>query len=374
MAPAHPPALAEPATGIPIRHYRPELDVVRFFAFFTVFLHHSLDRKSDNPLAPVPDWQIAIANACGFGLCLFFVLSAFLISDLLMKERLKNGKIDIAAFYQRRIRRIWPLYILGLVIGIFVGYYNHHPETWRFVAYFFLAGNWYCSRYGWSGNAMVPLWTISIEEQFYLLWPTVAARASRRTMFAICGALIVIANAFLFYYGRTHADLDVVVWSNSFVQFEMFAAGILVSLWLHQHLPRWRWPLRTLLFLLWPACWFSAVYFFHAKEYGRATSAPALIAGYALAAIGSSALLLALIGIPARFVPRWIAYLGRISYGLYVFHLLAAMFVFGLIVRMHLHISRGLYDLLSIAVTIAIAAVSYKYFETPFLRKRPVRI
>jgi peptidoglycan/LPS O-acetylase OafA/YrhL len=221
---------------------------------------------------------------------------------------------------------------------------------------------------------MVPLWTISIEEQFYLLWPTVAARASRRTMFAICAALIVIANAFLFYYGHTHADLDVVVWCNSFVQFEMFAAGILISLYFHQHLPRWRWPLRTLLFLLWPACWFSGVYFFHAKQFGFATSGAALMAGYALAAIGSSALLLALMGIPARFVPRWIAYLGRISYGLYVFHLLAGMFVFGLLVRLRIHISVPMFDLLALTFTIAIAALSYKYFETPFLRKRPVRI
>jgi peptidoglycan/LPS O-acetylase OafA/YrhL len=385
MAELRPHHYAEPATGVPIRHYRPELDVVRFLAFFSVFLHHTLflnHKMLRDPVGPSVKfpWGPALANACGFGLSLFFVLSAFLISDLLMRERAKNGDVDIPAFFQRRIRRIWPLYLLGLGLGQLWSIAAHAPAGARFLVYFFLAGNWYCVFHGWGPNPMTILWSISIEEQFYLLWPAVARYATRRTMYLVCFALLVIANGCLYHFGAIHADLEVRVWANSFVQFEMFAAGILIALVLRQRLPKFHWAVRLLLLLAWPLLWFSAVYFFHAKELGPAVSSSSVILGYALAAIGSASLLLGLLGIRASVVPRPLAYLGRISYGLYVFHMLAKQFVrIGFLAASRHLASHGethqlIQTILALALTIAMAAVSYQFFEVPFLRRRPARV
>jgi peptidoglycan/LPS O-acetylase OafA/YrhL len=94
------PAL-EPA---PNRFYLPELDSLRFFAFLGVFIAHVSPISSLRPLYALPIF------AAGFGVDLFFTLSAFLITELLMREKERFGSLNVGAFYTRRILRIWPLY------------------------------------------------------------------------------------------------------------------------------------------------------------------------------------------------------------------------------------------------------------------------
>jgi len=137
------------------RLYRPELDAVRFIAFLCVFFHHCVP---SNILGPhFVRVLVAVNFTGGFGLCLFFILSAFLIADLLMRERQKTSTVDVVAFFKRRILRIWPLYILGLLIGTAAAFWLHEPVGLRFLAYFFLLGNWYCFLYGWIANPMTHL-------------------------------------------------------------------------------------------------------------------------------------------------------------------------------------------------------------------------
>jgi peptidoglycan/LPS O-acetylase OafA/YrhL len=84
------------------RFYRPELDVVRLIAFLSVFLHHSAPRIEAGHKSII----VSVVNAAGFGLCLFFVLSAFLITTLLLREYESTGDIHLAQFYKRRALRI----------------------------------------------------------------------------------------------------------------------------------------------------------------------------------------------------------------------------------------------------------------------------
>jgi len=97
---------------------------------------------------------------------------------LLFRESDAMGTIHLKAFYMRRILRIWPLYFLvffGLVVlGQFIRYAGPlDPMSW--VAFTFFAGNWYICSHGWiQAYPVNPLWSVSVEEQFYIVIPIIA--------------------------------------------------------------------------------------------------------------------------------------------------------------------------------------------------------
>ncbi len=357
------------------RFYRPELDVIRFVAFFGVFFHHAgfFYRPS---FAKSPLFE-ALLDVSVNGLQLFFVLSAFLISDLLMREREANGHIDVKAFYRRRILRIWPLFILGLLMGVGYDHFVMHTDSLRFLAFFLLMGGWYCRRYGTSGNPSNVLWSITVEEQFYLFYPALARKFSRRMIALFCFVLIVIANGLLYYYGQINS-ISIVSWYDSFVQFEMFAAGILLALLLKQKIPNWTPWVRVLLLLAWPLSWFITIAYSYLFPNVSGTSSGMLIARYALTALGCAAFLLGMLGINRKFLPGWMVYSGRISYGLYVFHeygmrLSSYIFNWHRIIS-DKHVNYVCWWLCSLAFTFILAAISYRFFESPFLKLKPERI
>src|SRR5258706_246045 len=106
---APPPSAVEKSS-----FYRPELDVLRFFAFFAVFLFHFSHPADFYVEHGVPRWMATAGNslmhAGVFGVDLFFVLSAYLITELLLREKSEFGTLDVRAFYLRRMLRTWLLY------------------------------------------------------------------------------------------------------------------------------------------------------------------------------------------------------------------------------------------------------------------------
>jgi len=360
------------------RYYRPELDVVRFLAFLLVFLHHALpggpDPRSRANLKAFGPILYAIANAGRFGLSLFFTLSAFLIFELLLRERQAVGTVVVKQFYLRRILRIWPLYYLGLALGVLVVFLpGGNRADLPVIGWFALfLGAWHSSLFGWLKNPASPLWSISVEEQFYVLAPWVAKYFNRKSLYAFCLALIAFSNAWLYYFGKTSAS-DYRVWADSFVQFQCFAAGILVCLFLRGGVPRLAvWQRLMLLAAGW-AGWFFAAYALHSRFFQDANPGSwDLIAAYALGAAGSVLILVAALGVNPRFLPRWAVYCGRISFGLYVYH----DFCLDLMDKLMPHVASMkslLYPLkgaLSLGLIFAVAAISYRYFETPFLKMK----
>ena len=330
--------------------YKPQLHVVRFIAFLAVFGHHVLPRTgSHHKLVETA------ANAMGFGLSLFFVLSAYLITLLLLRERDVTGSIHLLPFYKRRILRIWPLYLLGIGIGIVRALIHGvflEQKTW-FIAALLLSGNLV-----YPGTILMShLWSISIEEQFYLFFPSACRSFGRRGIFLFAVFLIAIANGSLIHFAHVHADLDVHVWFNSFVQSEMFAAGILLAL-TETHLPRWRTLTSASAAAGCVGLWLTAAGAFHLKTMGaNATSATGLCAGYALVALACCVFIVAVQGLPS---PAPLVYSGKISYGLYVFHIPAIAIVTS---RVPFYLGA----VLSLVVAYGIASLSYRYFETPFL-------
>lgn len=358
------------------RFYRPELDVVRFLAFLFVFLTHSLPAKSDISNERLTHGLQHILLGCQrisvYGLSLFFTLSAYLICELLIRERDANGTILVKRFYIRRILRIWPLYFAGLAIGMVIALVlGGRQVTFAWTAWaVVLLGNWFVIFQGLPGNVMFPLWSISVEEQFYLFAPWIVKALNRKALSVFSIAIIAFANFQLFFLGHIHAP-DHVIWYNSFVQFENFSAGILLCLLLRGLSPNksaWR---RVSLLVVWAFCWYVSSYVLDIHTGSElAPGCWSLIGGYFLVALGCCFLLAAFLDLDKRFLPRWAIYLGRISYGLYVFHMLALHIIDRIVPHGHLS---GFAEIplrlgSAMGLTILIASLSYRYFETPFLQ------
>jgi peptidoglycan/LPS O-acetylase OafA/YrhL len=190
------------------RFYYPELDALRFSAFLLIFLRHTVPHRMGDYAGNFPvgiaEVLVSATNMLGCGLPLFFFLSAFLITELLAREKLKTDTVKIRDFYVRRSLRIWPLYFLGIFIGVavaiaakFSGTSADYGTSRMLVMYLALSGNWYFARgaTAWSSNPMTPLWSISVEEQFYLFWPAVIRFAPDRALFGVCGVMAAVAIA-----------------------------------------------------------------------------------------------------------------------------------------------------------------------------------
>ena len=371
------------------RCYRSELGAVRFFAFLLVFVDHTLPSARDprvmHLLRGYSRAFDAIGDVTGFGLSLFFALSAFLICELLLREREMIGTVKVGQFYIRRILRIWPLYYLGLALGLAVAFMpgGAPTEVVKLGWFAVFMGAWICAIHGMLTNPANVLWSISVEEQFYLFAPWIVRYFNRKSLYGFCLALILVANAWLFYLGRVAASFPS-VWCNSFVEFECFAAGILLCFVLRSRLPRIAIWQRIALLVLAFSCWFYACYGIQAFFGGTGAHNPGswpLIFGWALDAVGCVLTLVAFLGVSPSLLPRWIVHLGRIPYGLYVYHGFAIYLTDRLIVRqLALHknalISSNVGPIYilnlghTFGLTVLLAELSYRYFETPFLKMK----
>jgi peptidoglycan/LPS O-acetylase OafA/YrhL len=358
------------------RFYRPELDVLRFVAFLLVFLAHTVPDSEDPRLAPLlKDFVLpfdVLQGAFCYGLSLFFTLSAFLICELLLREREITGTVKITQFYIRRILRIWPLYYLGLALGSAVAFLpGGHPTDLAMFGWFAIfMGAWYSAFHGAILNPIAPLWSVSVEEQFYLFAPWVTKFFNRKSLYGFCVALILLANSRLCYLVKASAT-DSRIWTDTYVQFECFAAGILLCMVLRGRLPGIAvWQRSILLATSW-SCWLFASYCAQAPS--KSLANPPFwpyFSEYTLAALGSALFIVAVLGMNPKRLPAWAIYCGRISFGLYVFHEFA-IYISRSICEHTLALSSLAYcmeAILAVGLTFLMAALSYRYFETPFLK------
>ena len=272
------------------RYYRPELDVLRLIAFLFVFLVHRMDFLPIDPAKHF--WLYNFCLLGDFGVPVFFLLSAFLITELLLRENDQTGTIHVKAFYMRRILRIWPLYsavFFGLVLlaRFLHGAGPRAPGSW--LAFTFFAGNWYISSYGWIPAYPVnPLWSISVEEQFYIAIPLLALYVGRRGLKAVSVFLLAIAYVLVINYARHPKHGFSSQWTNSFVQFQFFSAGTLLSLslYLNGHLPRWHGPVRIAAAVAAVGCWLVASMVFGVQADTPHSTALGAPIGWALLLVG----------------------------------------------------------------------------------------
>jgi peptidoglycan/LPS O-acetylase OafA/YrhL len=348
--------------------YRPELDALRFFAFLSVFLFHSMYHPATYFTdRHVPVWLSRIASAItdagGRGVDLFFVLSAYLITELLLREKAQVGSLDVKSFYLRRILRIWPLYYSFVILAAVIPFLNpRHAFTIRYVIPFMLlAGNWGTIAFGPTGSVAEPLWSASVEEQFYLIWAPIVAKLSNRQISMAAGVMIVVANAARVVEILRHAT-GWQIWANTFTHLDAMAGGILVAVLLHGGVPRISQSARMAIIAG------AAVAVVGANYLGGDAdlSVIAVLIGYPVVALSCTIILVGVLGMQIRISA--LRYLGKISYGLYVYHL-TCIRASDMLLPLRWGVAGvGIRLALALGLTIAVSAFSYRFFEAPFLK------
>ncbi len=353
--------------------YHPELDVLRFFAFLAVFFHHAVPGDVSSYLRAgfwpaVAPWLVAAKEAGAYGVDLFFVLSSYLITELLLREHARRGTFSISAFYARRALRIWPLYFAFLAATIFIIPAILPGERFGpiyIVSFVFFFGNWVCAAYGIPFSVASPLWSISVEEQFYLGWPLLLRffginRIKLLVMLLLAVALVTrVAIAAV---GWEHPA----VWCNTLARLDAIARGALLAVLLRGRALEMRNMLRVLL------AGVAVLSFLLVGRYLK-QAGPTSVVTYFVTASASVLLLVAVLKSKVQWLSIWplsyLVYLGRISYGLYIFHLLALTLVTKFLFSLRGGaISFEARIIFSFLLTVLLAAVSYRWLEQPFLR------
>lgn len=296
--------------------YRPQLDSLRALAVSCVLLTHFW----------MPD-----VGAGDIGVRLFFVLSGFLITKILLEERPTPQE-----FYGRRALRLLPAFYLALGFA-FVLNLSDIRATW--VWHVFNLTNVLLFRTGaWEPWVTDHLWTLNVEWQFYLIWPFVLLAIPRRALVYAASLLLLIGptyRAFIEY--ETQRGLP-------FAALDAFAAGALLVLYRGPSKPVYLLGLALSPFLIWGL--------FQSNEVVQLGSLPTCIALILAGWRGD---------LKALELPQLIE-LGKISYGVYLYHL----FIWGFFYYRFGWVQRGpmLFVCLS-AITISAAWLSYYQLETP---------
>jgi peptidoglycan/LPS O-acetylase OafA/YrhL len=345
----------------------------------------NLDSKLNHSHIPALDGLRAVAvslvivSHSGFelvpgahGVMIFFVLSGFLITWLLLKENERDGTISLTAFYKRRTLRIFPAFYAYwlLLITILIGTGKAVLWTHAFSALFY-SSNYYSAIYGDPNNGFSHTWSLAIEEQFYLLWPFVflllRSNLRRMTTFLILLVAAVWLHRSVLCFGF-HVDQSYIQAAFDTRLDELMAGCLLAVLLKRRVLPRfWQLvscnqllPLATISLLM------ISVYAgeFYVVRYRD-------VFGFAIEPLLIAILIVQMIVFSSTTLWGWtelgvLKFLGRISYSLYLYQ------------QLTLHAVKnalgGFPPIVQLAgaalVTIIIATASHYLIERPFLKLR----
>lgn len=348
------------------RFYVPELDGLRFLAFLFVFCSHALPSTETwwkDQGVTAPKYLIAAVKAGAFGVDLFFVLSSFLITELLLRERETTGELNIKAFWIRRALRIWPLQMVFLAIAYLCNLTVPEPAvTLSTTACFLLfVGNWRCAIFGYPPSVIAPLWSISLEEQFYLVWPLFVSRLSIKAIKLSAIGLVIIGEGFRAMVASCNFGHPM-IWCSTFSRLDSIGAGILLALYLRraessEQLQAPGWLKIAILGATWTTCWLLPEALWPLENQGVAR----VLLGYPAVSLGATIFIY--LGMSCRPLRTPIlVHLGKISYGLYVTHSFAIFAA-----RQLLGLTAIPSILVAFIINLMLAEVSYRLLETPFL-------
>ncbi len=344
----------------------PNLNALRFFLALVVVIFHV--PTISNTLGFASFNNAPVFHKGELAVLYFFTLSGFLIIRNIYLELQQTGSIQLKRFYKRRAGRILPPYLLVLFIGLFLYHvilpqmgipfqFDYSLVEALFYNIFFLS-NVFKTMYPNIGGILSVLWSIGVEEQFYLLCPPLLLFFRKQVLHFLLFSIIFL--------------LSLLIVSPNFYQYNnfffYFAFGGLMSILFIQSKLKW----LTKPWVQWICLIaFFASFFTHylAVENGFF---------YHLINMLVSGLFI----VSIAYQPRWIIQhsifetLGKISYGIYLYHMIV---ITGVLFLLQKWMDRGLVlnslsqilliNIATLSITILVAGLSHKYFESRFYRK-----
>ena len=348
-------------------HY-PSLDGLRGLAILLVLIYHNFEYTNYFFFG----W---------LGVDLFFVLSGFLITDILLKDL--GQKNFLGQFYIRRILRIFPLYYFSLTICLFVlpniknlrldvsFYINNQVWLWTYIQ------NWlFIFKTLHGSKILLHFWSLAVEEQFYIIWPFIIllVRKPKWLLLIVTIILLSIATGRIVLWGL---HIKTLAYSNlyMFSRIDGICIGCMLALALriNQGLPRKYLPIIILFFGS-----LNLLFYFINRNYSDSIPFLGAIGYTTFAALFGFLVYEAILGkikiISIIFKNSILIFLGNISYGLYVYHWPIYLLLFPYLKDLYYNIT-GISKLSTLAsaitvslLAIAISFLSYRYFESYFLK------
>lgn len=361
------------------RIYFEHLDYVRFIAALMVVVYHSyiayvgwysnlgiLSNFTYQTLSPVGAKVDSVIRNLGIGVDVFFLLSGFLITYILLEEKKRYNKINIFKFIVRRTFRIWPLYFFIIAISPFI-VKMVESETPNYLANILFVNNFAAIKSHLWTFPFSHFWSICVEEHFYIVWPFIIAFTPRKAMLYVFSLIILFSVAFKMHLFTSVSEPWFPLYLNTISRIDILVVGAIGAYFYSQKpftfkLNRW---LRISIYIalivafalepmnLWENIWnagFRRLFF---------TSFIAL-------------LLLDFNFNPDYkhvFKPKSIFhYFGKISYGIYMYsNILNLIVIKEVMWRFDLH-NPYIYFALTISLSIIIPIISYELMEKHFLK------
>jgi peptidoglycan/LPS O-acetylase OafA/YrhL len=345
----------------------PGIDGLRAIAVAAVFLYHA---------------GVSWMPGGFFGVDVFFVISGYLITSLLLAEFEQTGRVALARFWAGRARRLLPALFVLLAVCLLIGATLERGKLVGLrgdaLASIFYVANWrfifehesYFAQFG-RPALLRHLWSLSVEEQFYLLWPPLFLIGRRMLRAPLLGALVALAaiasTALMWVLYVPGSDTSRIFYGTDTRAAPLLVGVLLAFAWKPSAMPQWSGArARRALDAVSLASLAAVIYqFARVHDYDQSVYR----GGFLLLAL-CAGLLLATVTHPSswlgrqlgRSIPRWI---GERSYGIYLWHWPILVFTRP---GIDVHLARGLLIPAQAAGTVIIAALSYHYVELPVRR------
>ena len=359
------------------KRYFPNLNGIRCIAALLVVFHHLEQAKHAMGISNL--YEISLVQHAGrLGVGLFFVLSGFLITYLLLEERGRFGNVDTGKFYLRRVFRIWPIYFLIIVLSFFVFPHiglldfpgmdeklqTHVAE--RLTLLFLVLPNFAFVLYDlpyWCAQT----WSIGVEEQFYYLWPWLIKYPRKRLFILLLFLAITAGLLFLglqFVNVSKEAENAMITTFLGQFRIQTMALGGLCAWLVYNRKTRileviFRKDVQITAYTVLAVLFFSGFHFFGFLE--------VYAFFFAFFVLNVSCNKNTLISLENPFMNH----LGKISYGLYIYHVFVIVLIINFLNRFFPDFNGTAYQvilyILTFAGSVLVATISYSGFEKPLL-------
>lgn len=337
------------------QRYFGSLDGLRAISIAAVIWHHSASKDFG---------EIALLGRGYYGVELFFAISGFLIVTLLLREKEIGGTISLPKFYLRRTLRIFPLFYTVLLTYVVLVYFLERPTPYGMAFFDHLpyfatyTSNWFVSL-AEGRNIFYYAWSLATEEQFYLVWPWVErflkGRGAVITMLCVIVLDEVVQAGFLSFLTPLGSLPYRIISSIA----TPICVGVLLAHLLHN--PKGFGVARRIFGHRWSSI---VAFVIAAIVVGTPLHESTMLIGSAMALLVATCVIREDHYLAGILGSKPFRHIGMVSYGMYLWHMLA---IHAFVLPLHLG-SPVLVFVLSLLATVGVATLSFKYYESRFLR------